>query len=169
MAPVFLVGFMGSGKTTLGRKLAAKLHLTFCDLDEEIVAIAGMPISNIVEQYGMAHFRELERQTLHGLQLNGKLVATGGGCPCFFNNMDYMLQTGTVVYLKATPEFLQSRLLQTNLNERPLLKDLDKEGLLNYITQTLAERALFYDKAQVHFPVPNGRVEELIAQLSHSR
>lgn len=171
---VFLIGFMGSGKTTLGKKLAAKLGLRFVDLDEEVVRCCKsetanpklqMSVSSLVEQMGIDYFRKAESETLKGLDVTGKLVSTGGGTPCFFNNMDWMKSKGTVVYIELDEKTIFNRLQQTNLDERPLLKGLDEEGLKIFIHQTLTERLPFYQKAHISFNPLKQSTEELAAQL----
>jgi shikimate kinase len=172
---VFLIGFMGSGKTTLGKKLAAKLGLQFVDLDEAIVSREKSEIRNqtleisvvtLVEEYGITYFRERESETLKSLDVAGKLISTGGGTPCFFDNLSWMKAHGAVVYIELDEKTLFNRLQQTNLNERPLLKGLDEDGLKDLIHQTLAERMPFYRQADIFFNPLKQSLEELALQLS---
>lgn len=172
---VFLIGFMGSGKTTLGKKLAAKLQLQFIDLDEEIVTREKSDIRNqtseisvgtLVEEYGITYFREIESETLKSIDVTGKLISTGGGTPCFFNNMDWMKSKGTVVYIELDEKTIFNRLMQTNLNERPLLKGLDEQALKDFIHRTLAERLPFYGQAHISFNPLKQSADDLAAQLS---
>lgn len=147
---VFLIGFMGSGKTTLGKKLAVKLGLQFVDLDEQICSTFHTSrLSSLIEEKGIDFFREAESKVLKNLNVSGKLIATGGGTPCYFDNMDWMKSRGTVVYIALDEKTLFHRLQQTDLNERPLLKGLDDEGMKNFINRTLAERKQFYNQAHL--------------------
>ena len=146
---VFLIGFMGSGKTTVAKKLAAKMNCAWDDLDRIIEQDTGMSIGRIFQEKGEPAFREMEHRYLKEMETATKqVIATGGGTPCHHANMDYMNQVGITVYLKMTPEQLYSRLKDTR-GQRPLLKDLNDQDLLHYIDQKLRERESFYDKAHI--------------------
>jgi len=146
--PVFLIGFMGSGKTTWGRKLATKTGRTFIDLDEVIVNEIGMPIAEYFVQHGEAAFRQIESHTLKNLSLTEPtVVSTGGGTPCYFDNMVWMNQTGTTVYFRLPPKALWDRLTQTDIASRPALKGLSGPALLADITAKLADRSPYYEQA----------------------
>lgn len=163
---VFLIGFMGSGKTTFGKKLAAKLKLQFVDLDEQIcISNKTESINNLIEQKGFDYFRETESGTLQSLQLENSLVSTGGGTPCYYDNMDWMKQNGIVVFLQVDEGVLLSRLKNTDLEERPLLKGLDEEGLKNFITEKLKERMPFYEQAHFVFNPVNEKMEVLVEKI----
>jgi len=165
---VFLIGFMGSGKTTTGKKLAAKLGLQFVDLDAEIVRQSEFnSIAEMEAARGMDYFREAERDVLQRTDVVGKLVSTGGGAPCYFNNLEWMKSRGVIVYLEMDEKSIYNRLKQTNLEERPLLKGMNDEQLREFITTKLQERRPFYELADVVFnPVREG-VEELASLLKH--
>jgi shikimate kinase len=144
---IFLVGFMGSGKSTLGKKLANHLDYDFIDLDKLIEDKAGMSISDYFAQNGEDKFRELERTTLQTTAFNDDVViATGGGAPCFFDNMDWMKRNGATVYLKMSPGALAQRL--KHATDRPLIKGLTDKELVKYIEEKLEGREEFYGKAQ---------------------
>ena len=144
---VFLIGFMGSGKTHWGRKAAVALSRPFLDLDARIEAREGKSIARIFGENGEAGFRELEKQCLRDLKgLPPSIIATGGGTPCFFDNMAWMRAHGHVVYLKTPPEILFER-LKPEREQRPLLKSLDDAGLSDFIRQRLAARAPAYERA----------------------
>lgn len=146
---IFLIGFMGSGKTTLGKKLAQKLGFSFADLDERISAYTGKTISELFASLGEAGFRKLEQEILHTTQKEDKLVvSTGGGAPCFFDNMDWMNREGKTVYLHVAPKALASRLEQSK-TERPLIGHRKGEELVTFIEEKLAEREVFYQKANM--------------------
>lgn len=146
---LYIIGFMGSGKTTTGKKIASLLHWTFIDLDKKIEEKEGKSIAEIFAQKGESYFRDIESDVLKKLnQQSDIVISTGGGTPCHGDNMDYMLETGLTLYLKLTPGQLKSRLINSK-GERPLIKNLDEEGLLHFITKKLSEREKFYDRAEV--------------------
>lgn len=145
---IFLVGFMGCGKTTLGSRLATKLKYQFMDLDKVLEASAGMAIAEYFKKFGEERFREFERDILQTTTYpDYVIVSTGGGAPCFFDNMDWMNRNGTTIYISMSPKALAGR-LKSGKNERPLIKDLSEEQLIDFIHSRLAERSVFYDKAQ---------------------
>lgn len=146
---LFLIGFMGSGKSTIGRMLAAPLGLPFIDLDHYLEQQQGQTVPALFESLGEEAFRALEREALHALaQSSPSIIATGGGAPCYFDNMAYMKTKGKTVYLKASPEELSLR-LKPELGNRPLLEGQTKETLPRFISQLLAKRSPFYDQADI--------------------
>jgi shikimate kinase len=148
---VYIIGFMGSGKTTTGMKLAGMLGWTFTDLDRSIEEHTGLSIPGIFATHGETWFRKVESEMLRNLSsATNIIVSTGGGAPCYDDNMDYMLETGLTLYLKLTPGQLKSRLSGTN-GERPLIKDLGEEGLLSFIEEKLAVREKWYSRAELIF------------------
>lgn len=145
---IFLVGFMGCGKSTKAKQLANKLDCPVIDLDAAIVEQEGKTIAEYFEANGEAAFRALESKTLKTFDYPETcVVATGGGLPCFFDNMDWMNANGKTIYLQMTPPQLVSRL--HNREKRPLLKGMDDEQLLAFIEKKLEERNPFYTKAQI--------------------
>jgi len=159
--PVFLIGFMGSGKTTLGKKLASRLNKKFIDLDQLLVERVGMSIPEYFEQHGEANFRTLESQLLKEQTTEDTIVSTGGGSPCFFDNMEWMKQNGLPLYLNLSAKALYDRLRQSNIASRPALKGLQGEDLLAFVTEKLAERAPFYEKATLHVDQINTSIENI--------
>ncbi len=148
---VYIIGFMGSGKTTAGKKLAAVLGLPFLDLDKKIEEKAGKSIPDLFSADGEDYFRMIESEILKSLEKEADaVVATGGGTPCYSDNMDYMLATGLTVYLKLTPVQLCSRLSESR-GERPLIKNLDKAELLAFIEEKLNFREPWYNRAEISF------------------
>ena len=146
---VYIIGFMGSGKTTTGKKLASLLGWSFIDLDKKIEEQSGNTISEIFSKYGENYFRDVESEVLKNLgSEKNTIISTGGGAPCFGDNMEYMIRTGLTLYLKLTPGQLRSRLSQET-NERPLLKDLNKEELLEFIEKKLIFREKWYLQAEL--------------------
>src|SRR5690606_21340254 len=148
VAPVFLIGFMGSGKTTWGRKLANKTSRNFIDLDEVIPSACGMSIPHYFSTHGEPSFRVLESRLLKGLPLDQPtIVATGGGTPSHFDNMTWMNKNGITIYLRLPPKALRDRLTQTDITTRPALLGLSGDQLLAHITSKLAERDPYYHQA----------------------
>ncbi|RMF23019.1 MAG: shikimate kinase [Bacteroidetes bacterium] len=146
---IFLVGFMGCGKTTLGSLLAQRLGWSFIDLDREIEERTGKSIPEIFRQEGEAAFRRLEAEALRGLEtLDRAVVSTGGGAPCFHHNMDWMNQQGRTVFLHLDPETLAARLAPQTAH-RPLLQGLEGGELPAFIHRRLEERLPFYRKAHL--------------------
>ena len=148
---VYLIGMPGAGKSTVGKVLAHKLGRNFVDLDIAIEKMAGLSIPEIFEKHGETYFRQLESEALKTVSFSTEklVVATGGGTPCFFDNLAFMQTQGLVLYLKVSPETLAERLLALTLNSRPLLKEKSKSQLLMYLNQTLVARSPFYEKAGI--------------------
>ena len=148
MRRIILIGYMGSGKTTVGKALSKETGMMFYDLDWYIESRMRKTISQIFAEKGEEGFRQIEYNMLHEVaEFEDVIISCGGGTPCFFDNMDYLNQQGDVVYLKATPETLYKHLLMAKV-ERPLLKDKTPEELIAYITEHLKEREPFYGKAR---------------------
>lgn len=151
MRRIFLIGYMGSGKTTLGRALAKELGLQFIDMDSYIETRFCKTISKIFAEKGEDGFREIERRILHEVgDFEDVIISTGGGTPCFFDNVEYMNGQGTTVFLDVPEERLFIR-LSIARNNRPLIKDKSDDELRNFITEQLAKRRPHYEKAQYKF------------------
>ena len=148
MRRIILIGYMGSGKTTVGKALSKDTAMMFYDLDSYIESRMRKTVSQIFAERGEEGFRQIEHNMLHEVaEFEDVIISCGGGTPCFFDNMDYLNQQGDVVYLKATPETLYKHLMMAKV-ERPLLKGKSPEELIAYITEHLQERAPFYEKAR---------------------
>jgi shikimate kinase len=146
---IFLIGFMGSGKSTLGKRLSIKMHYPFIDMDKAIEASVGMSISEYFKQYGEDKFRETENRMLKESDFpENVIIATGGGAPCFFDNLEWMNKLGLTIYLSLSPKALAQRLANAT-EERPVLKGLKGEELEKFITERLTQREEFYKKAQL--------------------
>lgn len=172
MKRIFLIGFMGAGKTTLGRVLAREMGLTFYDLDDYIVERFRKTIPAIFEESGEAGFRELERRMLHEVaEFENVVISCGGGTPCFFDNMNYLNLQGDTFYLKAASEVLRAHLMMGK-TQRPLIMGKTSDELIDYIKQALQQRSPFYEKAKhtLHLDVINtnedilGYVREIMAK-----
>ncbi|MEM1216587.1 MAG: shikimate kinase [Bacteroidota bacterium] len=160
---IYLVGFMGSGKSHVGRQLSRYLRLPFVDLDAEIVAHYGGSINTIFSAKGEAYFRLLERFVLHQTELRPPaIIATGGGTPCFFDNIHWMNKRGTCIFLDPSIEILTERLRQGR-HKRPLIKQLSDHQLQLYISNKLSERRPFYEQAAAHFRI--NKAEEDVAGM----
>lgn len=148
MQRIILVGYMGAGKTTVGKALAKALNLQFYDLDWYIESRQHKTVPQIFAERGEEGFRKIEHNMLHEVaEFEDVVISCGGGTPCFFDNMDYMNAQGDVVYLKAAPEVLYRHLLMGK-TERPLLKGKSPEELISFITEQLTKREPFYNKAR---------------------
>lgn len=153
MKRIILIGYMGSGKTTVGRALAKAVGLPFYDLDWYIESRMRKKVSAIFAERGEAGFREIERNMLHEVaEFEDVIISCGGGTPCFFDNMDYLNQQGQVVWLHCEPEVLQKHLLMGK-GDRPLLKGKTPDELIDYIREQLAYREQFYAKARYKLDV----------------
>ena len=162
---LFLVGFMGCGKTTFGKKLANKLAYTFIDLDKTIEASTGMSIPQYFTKFGEAAFREKESEIIKTTEFpENAIIATGGGSPCFFDNMDWMNANGTTVYISLSPKALASR-LESATEDRPVLQGKKGEELEQFIASKLAEREPFYSKAKIIAEGINISPESFIPKL----
>lgn len=158
---IYLVGFMGCGKSTIGKKLANRLGYHFIDLDIYIEQKHMSPIAAIFQKQGEAHFRQLESKSLREIQGFGQVIATGGGTACFYDNMDWMNRQGTTIYLELSPEALFSRLVNVKY-KRPSTKGLSDEELKQFIIQKLDERKPFYEQAKLKV---NAFLPELIDKI----
>lgn len=146
---VYLIGFMGSGKSTAGKRVAASLGWSFIDLDKKIEETAGKTIPQIFSQDGEKAFRKTESGVLRSLgESQQTVIATGGGTPCHGDNMDFMLLSGLTVYLKMTPDQLTHRLLESS-TVRPLIKNISDEDLPGFIEKALAAREKWYNRAEI--------------------
>lgn len=163
---IVLLGFMGSGKTTVGKLLAQSLSLEFIDLDSFIEKQSGKKIKEIFEEEGETAFREKERQALSQLLKEDNIVlAAGGGTPCFFDNMKWISANAIAVYLRTDPEILYRRLSDPGTRkQRPLLKN-PPVSLRESIRKSLAEREKFYLQAGLIIRAGEKSPEELVKEI----
>jgi shikimate kinase len=144
---IYLIGFMGSGKTTTGKKLAAFLNYRIIDLDSFIEEKYRITIPDIFNRFDEKAFRKIERDALlETTALKSTVVSTGGGTPCFFDNMEIINRHGTSVYLKLHPKSIFARLNESK-KKRPLLENKTEQERYNYIVSKLAEREKYYLQA----------------------
>jgi len=148
--PIYLIGYMGAGKTTAGRILADKLGWHFVDLDDAFYQIHGYTTADYIREFGLEEFRKKEKyvvEDLAELPYEHVIYATGGGYPCWEDNMDCLLELGTSIYLRWSAEHLARRLSLTDLSTRPVLQGRTQEELLRFIAPQLAERDPIYSRA----------------------
>lgn len=151
MKRIFLIGYMGAGKTTFGRELAKLMNLDFIDLDHFIQNRYNKSIGQLFDQLGEDKFREIEHKLLQEVsEFENVIISTGGGTPCFYDNMEIMNSVGNTVYLKADTYTLSKR-LNACKDKRPLIKDKNEEEILHFVTINIAKRELFYNKARLVF------------------
>ncbi len=153
MTRIILIGYMGAGKTTIGRALAKELGVTFYDLDWYIESRHHKTVAQLFAEQGEEAFRKIEHNLLHEVaEFEDVVISCGGGTPCFFDNMDYMNAQGQVVYLKADTQVLIQHLSMAR-TERPLLKGKSPEELQVFINEQVHARETFYKKARYTFDV----------------
>ncbi len=151
MTRIYLIGYMGAGKTTLGKRLAQIMDVGFVDIDKFIESKYLKTIPEIFEEYGENGFRSIEQSALkEASQIEDVIISTGGGAPCFYDNMSLMNNTGLTVYIKATPEELASR-LRASKTIRPIVAQRMEDELIPFITNHLSEREIFYKQAKIIF------------------
>ncbi len=148
MIRIILIGYMGAGKTTVGKDLAKSLGLTFYDLDWYIQNRMRHTVKELFDERGEEGFRKIERNMLHEVaEFENVIISCGGGTPCFFDNMDYLNRQGDTVYLQATPDILHQH-LKMGKGVRPLLLDKTEEEVAVFIKEQLALREAYYLKAK---------------------
>lgn len=147
---IVLVGFMGCGKSTLGKKLAKEFEMTFVDMDAEIEKDQGMRIADIFKVKGEPYFRQLETNLLKTFKAQSNLIiSTGGGAPCFNGNMELINSIGKSIYIQvAVPELVQR--LKGDSDNRPLIAKMEDTELANFVKDSLKKRERFYLKAHSH-------------------
>lgn len=153
MERIFIIGYMGSGKTTIGKRLARLLSLSFVDLDAYIENKYRKTVPALFAEKGEEGFRKIENQSLREVaEFEDVVISTGGGTPCFFDNMEIMNRAGLTIYLEAHPEDLADHLLVSK-TVRPLITGKSREELIPFITEHLARRECHYRKAQIVYPI----------------
>jgi shikimate kinase len=145
----FIIGYMGAGKSVFGRQLADKLGYVFHDLDDLIEKEAGMNIPEIIEQHGEEEFRKVERKVLQDhLYDTDTVISTGGGTPCFYDNMELMNRHGVTIFLDTPVEDIICR-LSSETSIRPLLRDIPEVELSGFIKEHLESRRVYYFLAKI--------------------
>ena len=165
MVRIFLTGYMGAGKTTLGKAFARELGLSFIDLDWYLEERFHQTISQLFAERGEDGFRRLEQKLLHEVgDFENVVISTGGGTPCFFDNMDYMNAQGQTVFLDVDEETLFRR-LRVATAQRPILRGKSDAELRAFISEALARRMPYYEKARYRF---DGSRLESLQQIDES-
>ena len=166
---IFLIGFMGSGKTHWGRLLSEKLNIRFFDLDEQVASQEGKPINEIFAEKGEEYFRLLEKDTLHIIteRQESFVMACGGGSPCYFNNIEYMNRSGTTVWINAPVEVLYERLMAEK-DKRPLIRSLTDAQLRGFIIKKFSDRKIYYEQATVVMDEEPVQLDHLIEKVFHA-
>ena len=177
MKTIFLIGYMGSGKTTLGTVLSEELNCRFIDLDDFIEAKHNSTIRNLFERFGEERFRQMEHEALLEVaHMPSVVVACGGGTPCYHNNMSTMNDLGITVFLTTSEECLLARLtLPEAKAKRPLIANKTAQEVRQYIHQALTARLPFYSQAAITFDSTdietaetNAATAKVLAQLLRS-
>ena len=168
MKKIILIGYMGSGKSLLGKSIAETLGIRFINSDSEIEHQTGMSVGQLFEQFGENHFRNLEKEYLSNFNAEGSFVlATGGGTPCYNNQMDFLNTMGTTVYLKCSNDILFSR-LKNERDHRPLIAGLSDEELRESIDVRMKQRESIYTLAHLTISENEHQVDAIINRL-HQR
>lgn len=165
---IFIVGYMGCGKSSLGRRLAHRLGAVFADTDAMVERREGASVSDIFRFEGEERFRQLEREALEEtIASEGfSVVSTGGGLPVWGDNMECMNRAGLTVYLRRTPEQIASRLSPYGRQKRPKLRGLSDEELVAFMHRNMAEREPFYARAQLVLECAGLSDDELIERIA---
>lgn len=176
--PVYLIGYMASGKTTVGKLLAQKLGWAFVDIDDAFEELYGYTTGEYIRKYGLEAFRHKEKncvEMLSELPVQKVIYATGGGYPCWEDNMECLKELGTSFYLRWKPEQLTERLFLSGIEHRPVAKEgmlaaegqTEREKMLNFVSRHLAERRDYYEQADFIIDAPEQLHEsndELLAE-----
>ena len=163
---IFLIGFMGCGKSKLGKSLAAETNRPFLDLDDLVEIKYQLSIPEIFAAFGETGFRERERDVLQLSAIaNEAIIATGGGAPCFFDNMEWMNENGITIFIDTPIPVLANRLINARV-ERPLIKGKNMEELITFIDLKLKERRPFYEKAQIILKEADLNIALLMAAIN---
>ncbi len=163
--PITLIGFMGSGKSTIGKQIAHQKNIEYIDLDKYIHKSTGKSITSIFENEGEEQFREIESRCLREvLAMPNHVISLGGGTPCFFDNLEMIKTLSTSVYLQVSAEGLTRRLTKST-QQRPLIKGKSQEELLVYIQGELVKREKYYLQADFVIQSDQIRVEDLLSLI----
>ena len=159
---IFLVGFMGAGKTTLGKRLASKLNMSFIDMDQALEMQEGLSVEEIFSLRGEDHFRELEQKWINDLNDQSAVISLGGGTPCQKGIMDFLREKGFPIYVKVNSGIIVSRLMNAK-TVRPLIEPYknDKDALLQFVEKKLSDREPYYLKSKMIFESSDVKADRL--------
>ncbi len=162
---IYIVGYMGAGKTTISRRLAKRLGWRFADIDHLIEEKTQLSIDSYFKKYGEMAFRKIETEVLQTTgNFENIIISTGGGTPCFNQNMEWMNAHGFTVFVQVSAESAASRLMSSK-NHRPLLENKSGEELLDYVKQHYAARLPYYQKARMTIKGENLNVDDLLIMI----
>ena len=168
MKKIILLGYMGSGKSTVGKLLSKTIDYKILDLDKVIETEQGLSISEIFEQHGEVYFRKLEHQILKEILKieDNCIISLGGGTPCYANNMELLKNENIItIYLNCSVDELFER-LNFNKSKRPLIANMDEAELKEYIAKHLFERSYYYNQAQIKINTNNKTRIEIVEEIS---
>ncbi|WP_395044852.1 shikimate kinase [Flavobacterium sp.] len=168
MVKVVLIGYMGSGKSNVGIKLAEKIGVAFVELDEKIEKKCEMSIQLIFKNKGELYFRKLEHQIFSELinEQNDLIISTGGGTPCYFNNHELLKSENVIsIYLKASVSTLFNRLVKEK-EKRPLIANLADSEIKEFIAKHLFERSFYYNQANFKVNVDDKSIDEIVNEIN---
>lgn len=167
MKPLFLVGYMGCGKSTLGRKLARRLGVAFVDTDALVEQREGAAVADVFRYEGEEHFRQVEREVLEEViaSEDAAVVSTGGGLPVWGDNMQRMNEAGDTVYLRRSAEQIARRLSPYGRQKRPRLRGLSDDELVGFMERDMAAREPFYTQARLIIDCTETSDEELVERI----
>jgi len=166
---IFFIGFMGSGKTHWGKLLSEKLHIPFFDLDEQITSHEEKSVTEIFAENGEEYFRLLEKDILNIITESHEnfVMACGGGTPCYYNNIDYMNQSGSTIWINTSIDILFQRLIKEK-ETRPLIKNLTTAQLKGFIIKKFSDRKIYYQQADIIIDEDPVRLENLVEKIFHA-
>lgn len=164
---IVLLGYMASGKTIIANKLSGETGLVRVDLDEYIEEKEKQSIQEIFQNKGEIYFRLLENACLKEVLASNQnfILSVGGGTPCYANNMKLIIEYGESIYLNASINTIYSRLVSSEKNKRPLVKDILNDNLKEFIAKHLFERAVFYNKAKYKIDVNNKSIDKITQEI----
>jgi len=160
---IFIIGFMGVGKSTIGKQLALQMNVNFVDVDKEIELSEETSIAEIFNERGEEYFREIESRIIRRLQPNS-IIACGGGLPCYNDNIKYINDNGVSIYLYADESNILKR-IKKNIANRPLINDIKKKDLKSYVKSKVRERSDIYNKANFTINTNNKSETEILTQI----
>jgi shikimate kinase len=160
---------MGSGKTHWSKLLSEKLHIPFFDLDEQITSHEEKSITEIFADSGEEYFRLLEKDILHIITESHEnfVMGCGGGTPCYYNNIDYMNQSGTTIWINTPIDTIFQRLIKEK-ESRPLIKNLSNDQVRGFIIKKFSDRKIYYEQADIIIDEEPVRLENLVEKIFHA-
>ena len=164
---IFIIGYMGAGKSTVGKRLANKLGINFIDLDDAFEAKYRYSIPRFFDHFGEEKFRDLEHECLKDIIRDNEraVISTGGGTACYMDNMSLMQESGTTIYLKMHPKSLAHRLNRAR-RLRPVVRDVQNNDMQEFVEEQLDEREVYYNQADITIKGESLDIDELVSKLN---